>query len=42
MSTGLVRKSAMLAREITPRDDAIELHEELRICPYLACQLLEV
>jgi hypothetical protein len=33
MSTGLARMSAMLAGKKTPREDAIELHEEIRICP---------
>jgi hypothetical protein len=28
MSTGLVRKSAMLSRKMTPLVEAIELHEE--------------
>jgi hypothetical protein len=29
MSTRLARKSAMLAGKMTPREEAIELHEEL-------------
>ena len=33
MLTGVARKSAMLAGKTTPRDEAIELHEELRIFP---------
>ena len=33
MSTGLARKSAMLAGMMMPWEDAIELHEELPITP---------
>jgi hypothetical protein len=39
MSTGLVRMSAMLSEKNTSLVEAIELHEEPWIPPYLACQL---
>jgi hypothetical protein len=39
MSTGLERMSAMLSGKMTPLVEAIELHEEPRLCPYLARQL---
>jgi hypothetical protein len=42
MLTGLARKSTMLSGKTMPLDEAIELHEEHWICPYLARQLLEV
>jgi O-succinylbenzoate synthase len=42
MLTGLARKSTMLSGKTMPLDEAIELHEEPWICPYLARQLLEV
>jgi hypothetical protein len=39
MSTGLARMSAMLSEKMTPLVEAIELHEEPRLRPYLARQL---
>jgi hypothetical protein len=39
MSTGLARKSTMLSGKMTPLVEAIELHEEPWLCPYLARQL---
>jgi hypothetical protein len=42
MSMGLARKSVMLVGKMTPCDEAIVLHEELWINPYLARQLSEV
>jgi hypothetical protein len=42
MSTRLARKSAMLAGKMTPCDEAIKLHKELWINPYLVRQLSEV
>jgi hypothetical protein len=42
MSMGLARKSVMLVGKTTPCDEAIVLHEELWINPYLARQLSEV
>jgi hypothetical protein len=39
---GLARKSAMLSGKMTPLGEAIELHEEPWIHPYLARQLSEV
>jgi hypothetical protein len=41
MSTGLARKSAMLAGKTTSWDEAIELYEEPWIYSYLARQLSE-
>jgi hypothetical protein len=41
-STGLVRKSAMLAGKMTPLGEAIELHEEPCISLYLERQLSDV
>jgi hypothetical protein len=41
MSTGLARKSAMLSGKVTPLVEAIELHEEPWLSPYLARQLLD-
>jgi hypothetical protein len=42
MSTGLVRKSAILSGKVTPLGETIELHEEPWISPYLARQLTKV
>ena len=42
MSTGLARKSAMLAGKTMPQEDAIESHKEHPISPYRARQLSEV
>jgi hypothetical protein len=42
MLMGLARKSAMLSGKMTPLGEAIELHEEPWIFPYLAHQLSEV
>jgi hypothetical protein len=39
MSTGLARKSVMLSGKMTPLVEAIELHEEPWLKPYLARQL---
>jgi hypothetical protein len=39
MSMGLVRMSAMLFGKMTPLVEAIELHEEPWLSPYLARQL---
>jgi hypothetical protein len=39
MSTGLVRKFTMLSGKMTPLIEAIELHEEPSLFPYLARQL---
>jgi hypothetical protein len=41
MSTGLARRSAMLSGKVTPLVEAIELHEEPLLSPYLARQLLD-
>jgi hypothetical protein len=41
MSTGLARMSAMLFGKMTSLVEAIELHEEPRLSPYLARQLLD-
>jgi hypothetical protein len=39
MSTGLARMSAMLSGKMTSLVEAIELHEEPWLSPYLARQL---
>jgi hypothetical protein len=39
MSTGLARKSVMLSGKMMPLVEAIELHEEPLLNPYLARQL---
>jgi hypothetical protein len=39
MSTGLARISAMLSGKMTPLIEAIKLHEEPLLSPYLARQL---
>jgi hypothetical protein len=39
MSTGLARKSVMLSGKMTPLVEAIELHGEPLLNPYLARQL---
>jgi hypothetical protein len=39
MSTGLSRMSAMLPGKMMPLVEAIELHEEPRLLPYLVRQL---
>jgi hypothetical protein len=41
MSTGLARMSAMLSRKMTSLVEAIELHKEPCLYPYLARQLLD-